>query len=211
MGFYLRILTPSKRLVTINELKAHIKTQTLKVELELNGGSMSEWSALFVKHSGPGAGTDNCICQIERNSVDSSTDSLGADELEELKDSAKCQKPVSASKWLVKYLHSVEAIYAFEVYHEGAEFRQGWDALRSIHWFIWQTLGGIGYVDNEGFSNESGQQITWEFDDDVERYEWQAAILDKNEKWVPFVMDLTNAEHKKAFIKGSIPKGVKLI
>lgn len=62
-------------------------------------------------------------------------------------------------------------------------------------------------ADFEGFSNENGHHILWQFGEDVEG-EWHIAVLDHKGKWVAFTVDLGDPEHKQAFLDGRVPVGV---
>jgi hypothetical protein len=56
----------------------------------------------------------------------------------------------------------------------------------------------------EGFSNEKGHHVLWQFSEVVEG-EWNVAVLDPDGKWVAFTMDLGNLEHRRAFLDGRVP------
>jgi hypothetical protein len=73
---------------------------------------------------------------------------------------------------------------------------------------IIKKRGGIVYADREGFSIEHGFQITCEFDADATG-EWTMALLDANEHWITFRVDLGNKEHREAFCEGRIPPGLQ--
>ncbi len=71
-----------------------------------------------------------------------------------------------------------------------------------------EELGGILRADLEGFRNEEGFQITWEFVDRV-KGECAMAVLDPNDHWIAFRMDLGNKQHREAFCEGRIPSGLQ--
>jgi len=74
------------------------------------------------------------------------------------------------------------------------------DALR-------EHAGGIQQADGEGFSNEDGFHILWQFSEKATG-SWWMAVLDETGKWVTYPMDLGNEKHRKAFKEGRIPPGV---
>ena len=98
-------------------------------------------------------------------------------------------------------------IYAFQLL-SGTDIRDGWDALHALKSYIWKQVGGILQADLEGFSNEQGQHILWQFSEKVDG-EWDMAVLDRDGKWVSFTMDLGNLEHRRAFLDGKVPSGAK--
>ncbi|HSE26404.1 MAG TPA: hypothetical protein VLB68_32350, partial [Pyrinomonadaceae bacterium] len=63
-------------------------------------------------------------------------------------------------------------------------------------------------ADNEGFSNEEGYHILWQFNDSVNGTWWMAVM--KGDQWKPFQMDLGDHKQRESFFKGQIPKGAKL-
>jgi hypothetical protein len=73
-----------------------------------------------------------------------------------------------------------------------------------------ERVGGILQADQEGFSNEDGYQILWQFDRD-HIGPWKMAVLGSNSAWIAVQMDLANPKHKEAFLNGWVPEGVKLL
>jgi hypothetical protein len=74
----------------------------------------------------------------------------------------------------------------------------------SIH----AQVGGIIQADHEGFTEERGFQILWQFSDSVTGPWWMAVLRDG--KWIRFQMDLGNRKHRKAFLAGKVPDGVTM-
>jgi hypothetical protein len=65
----------------------------------------------------------------------------------------------------------------------------------------------IVQADGEGFTNEDGYHIIWDFSDQVTGPWWMAVLV--NGRWVPFKMDLANRGHREAFLAGRVPAGVE--
>jgi hypothetical protein len=84
----------------------------------------------------------------------------------------------------------------------------GWDAVHAVQWEIWMTLGGILQADGEGFSNEDGYHILWQFPEDAAGT-LNAAVLGPTHRWIPFEMDLGDPEHRRAFLAGQVPQGAR--
>jgi len=97
-------------------------------------------------------------------------------------------------------------MYAFQLLG-GTDGKDGWDAVHALRSYIWKQVGGISQADLEGFSNEQGHHILWQFNETVNG-EWDMAVLDSNGKWVAFTMELGNPDHRRAFLDGRLPTGV---
>ena len=143
------------------------------------------------------------IASIERNVV--RPGELGADEVAEFLDEIEGCKPDSAANWLRDYLAGVQYIYALQIL-SGAEMDDGWSAICAVRDAIRGVVGGISQADGEGFSNEDGYHILWQFSDAVEGLWWMAVLRDG--EWVTFQMELGNRKHREAFFRGEIPAGV---
>ena len=118
-------------------------------------------------------------------------------------------KPDSAAAWLQAYLPKVKVIYAFQLLG-GTEVNDGWTPLHSVHAKVWDLAGGLIQADEEGFTNEDGFTILWQFSYSASG-SWKCAVLGKNGDWVGFEMELDNAEQREAFRRGELPNGVTLL
>jgi hypothetical protein len=167
---------------------------------ELNEEDQStEWTEVeVVDRSG------EVLCTIERNEVQEG--SLGEEEVSEFRDEIADCYPRSASDWIATYLGSVRTIYAFQIYGAVSE-KTGWDAVRAAQAAIWNDVGGILQADLEGFSNEDGYHILWQFSSHVTG-DWNMAVLE-GDRWVTFKMDLGDPEQRQAFQRGEVPKGAR--
>jgi len=182
MGYYIRVLGRRDVRLSIITLRACLPTSPA-VELKEESSDPSGWSQLILRHSD---GTE--IAVVERNPV--ILGELGAEEISEFVDEVQDAQPASASKWLAEYLPSIAVIYAFQLLR-GTDIKGGWDAVHALQSCIWTQVGGILQADLEGFSNELGHHILWQFNEDVDG-EWRMAVLDRDGKWVAFTMDLIN-------------------
>jgi len=171
----------------------------LKGTLTLMEGTEREWDSLLTT----GAGVDYFV--VERNPVARST--LGAEEIREfLEEIVTCQ-PKSAVKWLQDFLPRVKTIYAFQFIDvDSGQGRRLFDEIRSV---LQGDARAIIQADYEGFSEESGCHILWQFSSSV-KGSWEMAVR-KNGRWVRFQMELGNRKHRLAFKKGEVPEGVKLL
>ena len=99
-------------------------------------------------------------------------------------------------------------IYAFQLLG-GTDHANGWDGVHAVQTYIWNQGGGILQADREGFTNEDGDQITWDFSDRVAGL-WKMASL-KGDKWVAFRMELSDKKQREQFLDGEVPKGVEFV
>lgn len=202
MGYYIRVLTKNKKMITLSKLRNCLENKGIEVNIKILKGS-KKWEQILLSHI---KGEEE-IAIIERNPVMKGL--LGKKEINEfLKEIAEC-KPQSAVKWLSNYLKKVKIIYAIQVLN-GAYKYNGWEVIRSIQNELWNTLGGIFQADNEGFSNEEGYHIIWQFPTHI-KGSWKMAVLDKHGKWIKFEIDLGNKKHRKTFLAGKIPNNAKII
>jgi len=100
----------------------------------------------------------------------------------------------------------VKNIYAFQ-HLNGADKKKGFEMLNAVRGAVWASAPSIFQADNEGFSNEAGYAILWQFSESATGPWWMGII--QGEEWVHFQMNLGNKRHREAFRKGQIPKGVR--
>jgi hypothetical protein len=137
--------------------------------LVVNSTEAANWTQLTLRHKG---GVE--IAVIERNPVVAGE--LGEAELLEFTEEVKAAKPESAARWLADFLPRVKVIYAFQLLG-GTDVNDGWSAVHAVQSCIWNKRGGILQADGEGFSNEDGYHILWQFADHVkERGIWRRAM-----------------------------------
>jgi len=102
----------------------------------------------------------------------------------------------------------VKVIYAFHLL-DGTDVDDGWSPLHRLHSAVWDKAGGILQADGEGFSDEDGYTILWQFSDRASD-KWNMGLL-KDGRWVHFEMDLGNEQHRNAFLGGQVPDGAKVV
>jgi hypothetical protein len=200
VGYYIRILSPSEKAPSIASLSSALAQERLACTLVAESGEDDNWTHIVLAHEdGPE------IAAIERN-ISSTSDLVSAEIDEFLEEIADC-KPTSAAEWLTEYLPTIKTIYAFQVLH-GADIRKGWDILRKVNDLIFAQVGGILQADGEGFTNEDGYHILWQFSDSAKGPWWMSVL--KNGEWTRFQMDLGNKNHREAFLRGEVPNGAKI-
>ena len=200
MGYYVRVLSTSANCVSFSHLQSALENEKSAATLSIEVGEPEDWTHITLAHA-----DGREIASIERNVVKEG--SLATAELAEFAAEVVDFKPASAAQWLVEYFPRVKCIYAFQVL-SGAYQENGWETLDVVRSCIWSAAPSILQADNEGFSNEDGYHILWQFEDPVDG-EWWMAVLQAGE-WKRFEIDLGNHEHRESFFAGAIPDGVEL-
>jgi hypothetical protein len=80
-------------------------------------------------------------------------------------------------------------------------------ALGRVRELIWARGDAILQADREGFTNEDGFHIVWQFSDTASGPWWMA--VREGDSWISFQIDLGRADHRAAFLAGRIPRDVK--
>jgi len=199
MSYYIRILGTSDPDIHIDELidglsEVGLTAKFSRAALE----TAAKWTVLLVANS---EGQE--IMQIDRNPIVEGD--LGFEELEEFRESIEEYKPASAARWLHSYFDRVKVIYAFQLLGSAFE-NDNFAVVNSVREIIWNKTGGIFQSDGEGFTNEEGYAILWQFSDDA-KGEWNMAIHDGDGRWIRFAMDLGDENQREEFWQGKVPKG----
>ncbi|HET9363685.1 MAG TPA: hypothetical protein VFP71_01735 [Candidatus Angelobacter sp.] len=201
MGYRIRVLGIKAEQPDLDYLQNRLRESKSNAILQIEAGEDSNWEQLVLSHpNGPE------IALIEYNPVVEGE--LGQEELQEFIEEVSEYKPITAAHWLEEYLPKVKVIYAFQLL-SGTEVEGGWEAVHALQSAIWTKIDGILQADSEGFSNEDGYYILWQFSEGV-KGKWKMAVL-QGEKWIAFEMDLGNQAQREDFLKGKVPVGVRLI
>ncbi len=199
MGYYIRVLGTSNPNIHIDDLVIALTKDGLTAKFDIDPTETTDnWTVIVVANSD---GDD--LMQIERNPVVDGE--LGKEELEEFRALIQDFKPTSAVKWLDKYFFNIKVIYAFQLLDASMDDKN-FSIVGSIKSTIWDKTGGILQADNEGFSNDKGYHILWQFADDVTG-DWNMAVKNFFGNWTNFTMDLGNQKQREEFWKGKVPKG----
>jgi hypothetical protein len=141
------------------------------------------------------------LAEIERNRVFSGK--LAQQELDEFRGIIRAHQPLSAVEWLDKYFGRITVVYAFRVL-DAALREDNFEIISALKTAIWARIGGLLQNDQEGFSNEDGDHILWQFPDDVTGDKYCAVL--ENGVWVRFRMDLGDPFQRMAFRAGEVPQ-----
>lgn len=180
MEYYTRVLSKDEEFPTFDELADIIRAEHPHCKLTIEEGDEEEWETLLI------SGDDEVeIALLERNPV--ADGSIGQDEIADFLEDLKECKPESGVAWLDDYLASVKTIYAFQ-HLQGADSEEGSAALHGLRSALWERGDSIIQADHEGFTNEEGFHIVWQFSDTVSGA-WNMGVL-KDGNWHHFKMDL---------------------
>jgi hypothetical protein len=195
VGYYTRVLSKDEELPAFEELAELIRAEHPEFRLSVEEGSEEEWEVLLL------AGLDEVeVALLERNPV--SDGSMGQDEVAEFMDGLEDCRPKSGVQWLEDYLTAVKTVYAFQ-HLQGSETVDGGNALHALRSKLWERGDAIIQADGEGFTNEEGYHIVWQFSESVSG-PWNMGVL-QDGVWHHFTMDLGDPEHRAAFLKGMVP------
>ncbi len=197
MGYYIRVLGLQDIDIHLDELSAALKTAGLRAELQLGEScEPRKWSMLEVR-----AEHGAKLAEIERNRV--VPGKLAQQELDEFREIIRAHQPLSAVQWLDKYLGRITVVYAFRVL-DAALLEYNFEIVSTLKTGIWGRTGGLLQNDLEGFSNDNGDHILWQFPDDITGDKYCAVL--ENGVWVRFRMDLGDPFQRMAFWAGEVPQ-----
>jgi hypothetical protein len=194
MSYFIRILGKKNPDITLDDLYSELKKRNLKANLEITEDKKPEsWDLLKVTR-----GRGLMLTQIERNIKG---EPLFEDEIEEFKSEITGFEPKTAIPWLLSFFEATKVIYAFEI-QKDAHKDNNFDVIDCIRDVIMSRTNGIIQADGEGFSNEEGDHILWQFEDEEIEGELFVAVLDNKGKWQKYEIELSNPTDQKKFKNG---------
>jgi hypothetical protein len=201
MSYYTRVLSKQEEFPSFDELAQLIRAAHPEFKLTIESGEDDEWETLLL------SGNDEVeVAVLERNPVyDGST---GQDEIADFLEDIQDCKPESGAAWLAEYLAEVKTVYALQ-HLQGADTEDGGNALHALRAALWERGDAIIQADGEGFTNEEGFHIVWQFSDSVSG-PWNMGIL-QDGTWHHFKMDLGDPDHRAAFLNGEVPPDLSAI
>jgi hypothetical protein len=201
VGYYTRVLSKDEAFPAFDELAGLIRDAHPDYKLVVESGDEEDWDTLLL------VGNDEVeVAVIERNPVfDGST---GQDEIADFLEGLQDCKPASGVAWLLDYLGEVKTVYAFQ-HLQGSETVDGSNALHALRSALWERGDAIIQADGEGFTNEDGYHIVWQFSDSVSG-PWNMGVF-QDGNWHHFKMDLGDPDHRAAFFAGEVPADLSAI
>lgn len=204
MAYNMWFLAPTAEPVSAAELIEYVEAVGEGCRAELSGGVEPDWTQLHL--TDPDGGH---IAVVERYTVDPpDPKGIGPSEIEFLRERLEDAEPAVNARWVTDYLPRVKTIYLFGCSSGFSERPVEFDLVQGLLDTLRDDPGGILYAEFEGWSNEDGQHLTWEFSDDVAGTFWMT--LRRPDGWAWFEMDLANPDHRRAFRAGEVPTGVVL-
>jgi hypothetical protein len=195
VGYFTRVLSKDAEFPPFDELAEFLSGNHPDFKLSVEDGTEEEWESLLLSSNDQVE-----VAVLERNPV---TDgSLGQGEIEEFLEETQDCRPESGVAWLHEFLAEVKTIFAFQ-HLQGADTVEGGNALHALRNHLWERGDAILQADLEGFSNEEGYHIVWQFSDTVTG-PWNMAVL-QDATWYHFTMDLGDPDHREAFLNGEVP------
>ena len=201
MGYYIRVLGTQDPDIHIDEFNQALAAKGLTANFEFdNTEQPDKWTMLDIFNQ-----DGEPLAQLERNPVIDGE--LGQEELDEFREDIKDYKPVSAVKWLTNYFDKVKVIYAFQMLN--AAFNDAnFETIGTVQTKISNRTKVIEQADNEGFANEEGYRILWQFADSV-KGDLSCAVRNWLGRWDKFVMDIGDLQQRQEFQEGKVPKNAK--
>jgi hypothetical protein len=200
MGYYTRVLSKRADVPSFDDLSRALAEVAPGATLSEEESEAGVWTSLLL--SAPDGAP---IAVLDRNPVVGG--SLGGDEVAEFFEELADCKPASGAAWVADYLKSVKTVYAFQ-HLSGSDEDAGFEALQALKAHIHDMGDAILQADGEGFANEDGYHVVWQFSEGVDGPWWMAVL--QNGEWQTFQMELGDAAHRQAFQEGRIPSGVQI-
>ena len=197
MAYYTRVFSKDEEFPPFDELAQWIRAEHPGYKLTIEDGTEEEWETLLL------SGNDEVeVALIERIPV------FDPEDVAEFIDDLEECKPESGVQWLTEYLGEVKTIYAFH-HLQGSETEEGSNTLHALRSHLWERGDAIIQADGEGFTNEDGYHIVWQFSDSVSG-PWNMGIF-QDGIWYHFKMDLGDPDHRAAFLNGEVPEDLSAI
>ena len=196
MPYYSRVLSKDEEFPPFDELAQWVRTEHPDYKLNIEDGTVEEWESLLLSSS-----DEVEIALLERIPVFDCQDEEFVEEIDDC-------RPETGVAWLKEYLASVKTIYAFQ-HLQGADTEDGGNVLHALRSRLWERGDAILQADNEGFTNEEGFHIVWQFSDSVSG-PWNMGVL-QDGTWYHFKMDLGDPDHRAAFLNGEVPDDLSAV
>lgn len=195
MGYYIRVLGIYEDAISKDELERALEKDGLMASISADQED-DPWSVIDVETKG-----GLRLVQVEKNFVFPGC--LAQAELDEFRTLIREHQPSSAVQWLDGYFDHIKVMYAFRVL-DGALLEDNLEIVNALKRAIWGRSGGLLQHDLEGFSNDEGYHILWQFPDDITGDKYCAVMV--NGVWVKFRMDLGDPFQRMAFWAGEVPQ-----
>ncbi|MGM0418882.1 MAG: hypothetical protein ACQEQS_09185 [Thermodesulfobacteriota bacterium] len=201
MPFFIRLFSIYDKLLSIETLSFLTETDPLFEDIDFEKEVTSTHNQFIIKKKGLEA-----ALIIENLPAKKDEDKFKLDNIIEY---ACEKKPLKSAKWVKKYLKKTSVLYEF-IPLADLETEEDWEIFSLLYIEAWAYLRGIFQIKNEGFTNESGDIIFWDFPYDATGSR-TAALRTFTGRWKTFELDIEDNSQKNKFLKGKIPEKSKII
>ncbi len=195
MDHFTRVLSKDEEFPSLEELAQVLEGDHSGFKLVVEEGGEAAWETLLLLSE-----DEVEVALVQRMAVWAG--SSGEDEIADLWEDCRDCKPESGVAWLRAYLDTVRTVYVFEPL-QGADMVDGSNALHALRSALFERGDAILQADDEGFTNEEGFHIVWQFSDSVSG-PWNMGVY-QDDVWHHFKMDLGDPAHRAAFLEGEVP------
>lgn len=196
MSYYTRVISKDEEFPEFEELAQWLTGEHPGYRLTIEENGEDGWQSLLLLDD-----DDVEVALLERSPIYDG--SAGQDAIADLLLDLEGCKPESGVVWLTEFLETAQTLYSFQ-HLQGADTVEGGNALHALRNHLWERGESIIQADMEGFTNEDGFHIVWQFADTVSG-PWNMGVL-QDGTWYHFRMDLGDPEHRAAFFRGEVPE-----
>jgi len=197
MGYWMHVYSQTDEVMEVEAIREFFEDEDVSIDVH-GGQTGAGWKQITLSHSDD----EQAITSINLHVGDLSS------YVDEAIDNVMQTEPACNAEWVAEFLGGVITVYSFQIL-SGVDANGGWEYVRDLMHELCEGFDGILHAEGEGFSNQAGYHVTWEFDDDASGVWWMALYDSKTDRWTRFQMELSNAKHRAAFRAGRVPKGVK--
>ena len=200
--------------ISVDQIAGWLQTAFIDGEIESDEEDYpGSWPSLtlFLDNGEP-------VVEIEKYRVaDQAFQDAIQDTVRALLDDKAPVKPASAVKWLCQFMTRVKVLYEFRPM-QAVKTEEGWQIFNEVWTNLHKQLPGIVHLEDEGFTNEDGAQITWEYPDEGGEHadaaltasentgELKVAVLNPaGQEWIEYTLSLANQEQRLQFMAGKAP------
>ncbi|MGE4519302.1 MAG: hypothetical protein AB7E04_07345 [Desulfobacteraceae bacterium] len=201
MDYQTRLFCRGKKTITSDILMSGLENEPLTENLELETEKTDTHNQIVVRKNGL-----ELIIIIELLPEKKEEDKL---KLKKIIEYCETKLPAKNMKWVKKYISKADIVYEF-VPVSGFDTEDGFEILTLLQTEAWVNSRGIFQYSGEGFTNESGDLVLWDYPYSITGRRI-AALKDFTGRWKTFEMDLESLNQRNEFFKGKVPNNAKLI
>ncbi|MCB9480789.1 MAG: hypothetical protein H6681_05090 [Desulfobacteraceae bacterium] len=201
MNYQTRLFCQTQKLLTSDILRSGLGSEALAQNLLFETEKTDTHNQIIVKKN-----KLELIIIIELLPEKKEEDNI---KLKSIIEYSEKKLPQKNMKWVKKYISKTKVFYEFIPLSQ-FESEEDWEILSIIQTEAWVNSRGIFQYIDEGFTNESGDLVLWDYPFSITGKRI-AAVKDFTGRWKTFEMDLESINQRKSFFEGKVPKNSKLI